>query len=86
MLVKNGKTGERNVLCLYRLEAENVPDVSPIRKSTFARGLCPSVDIDTALSLIFNLEIGLHIYSFPPESVLTCNVFIDDWFERLEET
>ena len=30
MLVKNSKTGERNVLCLYRLEAENVPDVSPI--------------------------------------------------------
>ena len=30
MLVKNGQTGERNVLCLKNLEAENVPDVSPL--------------------------------------------------------
>ena len=30
MLVKNDQTGERNVLRLYRLEAENVPNVSPI--------------------------------------------------------
>ena len=30
MLVKNGKTGERNVLWLHHLEAEGVPDVSPI--------------------------------------------------------
>ena len=30
MLVKNGQTGEKNVLCLKNLEAENVPDVSPV--------------------------------------------------------
>ena len=30
MLVKNSSTGERNVLCLKNLEAENVPDVSPV--------------------------------------------------------
>ena len=30
MLVKNDQTGERNVLCLKNLEAENVPDVSPV--------------------------------------------------------
>ena len=29
MLVKNAKTGERNVLQLSHLEAENVPEVSP---------------------------------------------------------
>ena len=28
MLPKNAKTGERNVLDLFHLEAENVPDVS----------------------------------------------------------
>ena len=64
MLVKNGKTRERNVLWLHRMEAEGVPDVSAIPKSTLDRGLCPSVDIDTTLSHNFNLEIGLHIYSF----------------------
>ena len=65
MLVKDKTTGERNVLCLYDMEAEDLPDVSPIRKSLFAcivGFVCTSVDID--LSGNCNLKIGLRIYSF----------------------
>ena len=34
MLVMDETTGERNVLYFYDMEAEDVPDVSPIQKFT----------------------------------------------------
>ena len=36
MLVKNEQTREKNVLCLFNLEADGVPDVSPIRTRVMA--------------------------------------------------
>ena len=45
MLVKNGKTRERNVLWLHRMEADDVPDVSSIPTAVMALSFTQQTDI-----------------------------------------